>query len=80
MGAAIGVGLVVNGIKAAWIAPAFLAMVQMRDVSRVRSTDFDVGIGLWLGLGLAMVTTVILIADLIFGIQEAARLEADHEE
>jgi len=73
IGAIIGIALIAYGIKAAWIAPAFLAMVQMRDISRVRSTDFDVGLGLWLGLGLALVATVLLIADLIFGIQEAAR-------
>jgi len=75
IGSVVGIVLATKAIKAAWIAPGFVAVVQMRDISRVRSTDFDVGIGLWLGLGLALLATILLIADLIFGIQEAARTE-----
>jgi hypothetical protein len=71
----IGVVLVTKRIKAAWIAPGFVAVLLIRDINRVRGTDFDVGFGLWLGTGLALLATVLLIGDLLIDIQNADRSE-----
>jgi len=73
----IGIVLVTKGIKAAWIAPGFVVVLLIRDISRVRGTDFDVGLGLWLGTGFALLAAVLLIGDIFLNIQGAARSEQD---
>ena len=73
----IGIVLVTKGIKAAWIAPGFVVVLLIRDISRVRGTDFDVGLGLWLGTGFALLAAVLLIGDLVIDIQRAGRSDED---
>ena len=73
----IGIVLVTKGIKAAWIAPGFVVVLLIRDIRRVRGTDFDVGLGLWLGTGFALLAAVLLIGDIFLNIQGAARSEQD---
>jgi len=75
----VGVAMVNSRIKAAWIAPGFAAVVQIRDINRVRDTDFDVGLGLWLGTALALAAVFLLLADLILGIQRSASTEGPEE-
>ncbi len=65
----IGIALVVNGIKAAWIAAGFATGVMIRDINQVRATDFDVGIGLWAGVALGLLATILLITSLWLDIQ-----------
>jgi len=77
LASAVGVVLVTRRIKAAWIAPGFVAVLLIRDISRVRGTDFDVGLGLWLGTVLALLAAVLLIGDLVIDIQRAGRSDED---
>ncbi len=65
----VGVALIVNRIRAAWIAPGFAVGVMIRDINQVRATNFEVGIGLWAGVILGLVATVLLIASLWMEIQ-----------
>lgn len=67
----VGVAVVAYGVKAAWIVPGFIAALLIRDVNRVRASEFDVGVGLWAGLALALVAAVLLLGDLVLGIREA---------
>ena len=72
LAAVVGTALVSYGIRAAWIAPGFIAALLIRDINRVRATDFEVGIGLWAGLALALLAAVLLIGDLLLGIERPA--------
>lgn len=67
----VGVAVVAYGVKAAWIVPGFIAALLIRDVNRVRASEFDVGVGLWAGLALALLAAVLLLGDLVLGIREA---------
>ena len=76
LAAVVGIALVSYGIKAAWIAPGFIAALLIRDINRVRATDFDVGTGLWAGLALALLAAVLLIGDLLLAIQRTAATDS----